>query len=112
MKRRLLSVIVALLFAFATLFCGCSETHTHTYTQRNTEERFLKQGATCEESAVYYYSCSCGEASKETFTFGKPLGHSFTDYVDDNNESCTQDGTCTATCNRCSAKDTIVAHGG
>ena len=36
-----------------------------------------------------------------------PPGHSFTNYVSDNNATCTEDGTKTAKCDRCDATDTI-----
>ena len=34
-------------------------------------------------------------------------GHSFTNYVSDNNATCTKDGTKTAKCDRCKATDTV-----
>ncbi|MBO4432843.1 MAG: dockerin type I repeat-containing protein, partial [Clostridia bacterium] len=39
------------------------------------------------------------------------LGHSFTNYVSDANETCTDDGTKTAKCDRCSATDTVLNAG-
>lgn len=50
--------------------------HEHIYNQENTDVKYLKSEATCLDAAVYYKSCSCGEASPaETFTSGDPLGH-------------------------------------
>ena len=43
----------------------------------------------------------------ETFEYGSPLGHSFTNYISDNNATCTQDGTKTAKCDRCDETDTV-----
>lgn len=40
-----------------------------------------------------------------------PLGHSFGKYVSDNNATCQSDGTKTAVCTRCSAKDTVTYSG-
>ena len=39
------------------------------------------------------------------------LGHSFTNYVSDNNATCASDGTKTAKCDRCDETDTIVDKG-
>lgn len=51
----------------------------HTFNQKVVDAKYLKSEATCLEAAVYYYSCVCGESSKdhngETFTDGEPLGH-------------------------------------
>ena len=51
----------------------------HTFNQKVIDAKYLKSEATCLEAAVYYYSCVCGESSKdhngETFTDGEPLGH-------------------------------------
>ena len=44
-------------------------------------------------------------------TEGKALGHSFTNYVSDDNATCTVDGTKTATCDRCDVTDTIADEG-
>ena len=51
----------------------------HTFNRKVVDAKYLKSEATCLEAAVYYYSCVCGESSKdhngETFTDGEPLGH-------------------------------------
>ncbi len=79
----------------------------HTYNRQNTDGKYLKSVATCMEKAVYYYSCSCGEIGTSTFKYGTALGHSFTFYVSDNNATCVNDGTETATCdNGCGTTDT------
>lgn len=53
----------------------------HTFNQKIVDAKYLKSEATCLEAAVYYYSCVCGESSKdhngETFTDGEPLGHNY-----------------------------------
>ena len=43
-----------------------------------------------------------------TATDGNALGHSFTNYVYDNNATCTEDGTKTAKCDRCDETDTVT----
>ena len=53
----------------------------HTFNQKVVDAKYLKSEVTCLEAAVYYYSCVCGESSKdhngETFTDGEPLGHNY-----------------------------------
>ena len=53
----------------------------HTFNQKVVDAKYLKSEATCLEAAVYYYSCVCGESSKdhngETFADGEPLGHNY-----------------------------------
>ena len=83
----------------------------HAFDQQNTDEAYLKTEATCTSRAVYYYSCSCGEIGSETFDYGDMLPHEFLHYVSDNNATCTQDGTETATCEHCTAVDTRTEAG-
>lgn len=47
--------------------------HTHSYTNKNTDAKYMLEGATCKSGARYCYSCSCGEASEDTFVSGEPL---------------------------------------
>ena len=51
--------------------------HTCDFTLQTVEEEYLKEAATCETKAVYYYSCSCGEKGEETFEHGEELGHDY-----------------------------------
>lgn len=76
------AMLVAVAGMFACDISGDGTPHTHEYMQV-AGERFLKSPATCTESAVYYYSCKCGEKAAETFTYGSPLGHALLN----NNES-------------------------
>lgn len=78
---------------------------------------------TCtEEGSKAYYSCSCGKffedeactkeiADIDTWRVIAPLDHSFTDYVYNNDATCTTDGTETAKCDRCDETDTRVKTG-
>lgn len=51
--------------------------HTHAFDQQVAEPKYLVSGANCEQAAVYYLSCVCGEPGTETFTYGDALGHDF-----------------------------------
>ena len=87
---------------------GCKkDKHIHAFDKQVITDEYKATDATCTEAATYYYSCKCGEKGTETFTSGNALGHSFTNYVSDNNATCTQDGTKTAKCDRCDETDTV-----
>ncbi len=76
--------------------------HTHNFNRKTVHNDYLMSKATCENKAVYYYSCKCGEKGEETFENGNTLGHSFTEYKDNGNE------TETAECdNGCGKTNTI-----
>lgn len=86
--------------------------HVHAYTLNVVDEKYLAQSATCTSAALYYKSCNCGAVGTETFSSGNPIPHSFTNYVNDNNATCTKDGTKTATCDACgTATDTVTIEG-
>ncbi len=61
---------------------------------------------TCTEKGYTTYTCVCGDSYVDEET--KELGHSFTNYVSDNNATIEKDGTKTAKCDRCDATDTII----
>ena len=68
--------------------------------------------ATCTADGVTIYTAEY-DGKTDTKTVDTPAtGHSFTDYVSDNNATCTADGTKTAKCNNgCGATDTIADEG-
>lgn len=64
------------------LVCGGSLAHD--FTKQDAKDDALKSAATCEDSAVYYYSCSvCGKVNNvedaATFKSGEALGHDWRD---------------------------------
>ena len=106
--KKLLTIMLAIcgLLCFAV---GCGESpHEHAFIQKVATETFIAFDATCTTKAKYYYSCECGAKEALTFEFGEVLEHSFIDYDYDNNATCTEDGTETATCERvgCNEKHT------
>ncbi|MBQ3257549.1 MAG: hypothetical protein IJA67_09060, partial [Oscillospiraceae bacterium] len=63
---------------------------------------------TCTEGGGLTHTCSrCGYSYREESV--PALGHSFGEYVYDNNASCTEDGTQTRKCTRCDVTETITA---
>lgn len=78
------------------------EKHEHNYAETITVE------ATCETDGEATYTCECGD----TYTEVVPaMGHSFTNYVSNNDATYTADGTETAKCDNCDATDTRTAEG-
>ena len=108
----LLSVLCICCAAIGLIGCK-KDKHIHTFDKQVITDEYKATDVTCTEAATYYYSCKCGEKGTETFGYGSPLGHSFTNYVSDNNATCTEDGTKTAVCDRdgCNAKDTVTDTG-
>lgn len=51
--------------------------HTHKFDQQVTTDAYLKTKATCQNKAVYYYSCTCGLKGEETFEYGDFANHDF-----------------------------------
>ena len=64
---------------------------------------------TCTAAGYTTYVCACGDSYQADEVTA--LGHSFTNYVYNDDATCTEDGTKTADCDRCSATDTVVADG-
>ena len=72
-------VIMLMVLIFLVIFGGGSDgnDHEHSYDRKDTSFTFLASEADCENSAQYYYSCSCGEKGTETFSYGKPEEHEY-----------------------------------
>ena len=101
---------------------------THLYEVPNNSCIHVWQSATCTEPETCklcgqingdplshaYLPASCTAPATCTrcgHTTGDHLDHSFTNYSSNNDATCTKDGTKTATCNRCTATDTVTDHG-
>lgn len=68
--------------------------------------------ATCSKEGVESLYCQWHEELGVLDTRPIPTKeHSFTNYKYDNNGTCTEDGTKTAKCDNCDAKDTVIAEG-
>ena len=80
----------------------------HSFTAERAEDTYLKTAADCENDAVYYKSCACGEKGTETFTkANSALGHDYGPWTSNG------DGTHTHTCGRdTSHTETNNCHGG
>ncbi len=109
MKKRLLTIVTCIMLgslcAFGLTACG----HEHSYTDVVTPP-------TCTEAGYTTHTCECGEKYVDTEVAA--LGHSFVNYVSNNDATCFENGTETATCSRegCAVTDTreddnsMVAH--
>ncbi len=71
-----------------------------------SEEHHSEQ--TCTQPKMTYRVCTKCNAQNVLSTESPALGHSFTNYIYNNDETCTKDGTETSTCDRCSETSTRV----
>lgn len=74
-------------------------------------DRSTARPATCTEDGKYYdmVCAECGYRKSGAVIAAK--GHSFTNYVSNNDATCTADGTKTAKCDRCDETETIADAG-
>ncbi len=74
--------IIAFILTFALAFIvGCGDSHDCAFTVKNRSEKFLKEGATCQNRARYYYSCECGKKGEEVFEVGTFEKHDYSKEV-------------------------------
>ena len=64
---------------------------------------------TCEAGGYTTHTCVCGDTYVDSYT--DALDHSFTNYVSNEDATCTEDGTKTAKCDRCEETKTITDEG-
>ena len=79
-----------------------TQAHAHSYTATVTKQ------PTCTAEGVKTFRCSCGDSYTETIP---AAGHVFGAYVYNNDAAEAADGTETAACTICGAKDTRTAAG-
>lgn len=104
--KRSLCAALAGIFAFAPVVVSCTngsgsdggtgnewKEHEHRY-----EEKEI-QAATCEESGKKIKKCECGDIKEEEEI--APLGHEWSDFIYNGDADCANNGTETATCERC-----------
>ncbi len=93
-----------------TVYAKWEKIHVHSYDKEVESDESFKSAADCENAAVYYKSCECGEISDtETFEVGEPLGHSFTTKPSAQkatDATCTEPETYYVQCDRCEEIDT------
>ena len=102
MKKTILFLLCTLCFlvAVASIACTGGGTHEHYFTQEVATVRYLASDATCTQSATYYYSCKCGIKDTNTFEYGTPLGHDFSDWQVVTQPTETEEGLKTRKCMR------------
>lgn len=76
--------------------------HEHAYTESITTE------ATCEADGLKTFTCECGDSYTEPIT---AMGHSYGEYVYNNDATTSADGTETATCSTCGGTATRTKAG-
>ena len=82
--------------------------HKHIYNQEVEDAEYLKEIGTCTRKAVYYKSCSCGEAS-DTKTFkGSKKSHTYGEYTVLKEATETETGLQERTCSVCQYVETTT----
>ena len=94
---------------------GCEETHTRIVADSKLDHEYKRTVTqpTCEDIGFVLYDCiRCDEGDYIGPEY-PPLGHSFTNYVSNDDATWEKDGTKTAVCDRegCDATDTIPDEG-
>ena len=79
-----------------------SKKHTHTFSF------VITKVPSCYSNGVKTFECSCGYSYTETI---KATGHSFGNYISDNNATFKTDGTKTSTCKNCGETKTVIDKG-
>ncbi len=104
MKKKLLTLLLTVFALSTCVFTLTACNHQHSYTTEVFEP-------TCTTGGYSKHTCSCGGIYTDNFV--NPLGHSFTNYISDNNATFYSDGTKTATCDRngCNVTDTTTDTG-
>lgn len=139
-KRSVVSFILAICLFVPMMFLlsacggdngGDTKGHVHNFECEVSTDTYLASSATCTQKSKYYYSCSCGEKSDQTFEYGDALGHTggtascnalavctrcsepygeyaehtFDDGLVTQEPTCTQVGVLTKTCTVCGEKN-------
>ena len=90
-----------------TYTCVHGETYTEEIPATGHSHTSSVTAPTCTEQGYTTYTCSCGDTYVADYV--KENGHSYTNYVSDDNATCTEDGTKTAYCdNGCGTADTVA----
>ncbi len=55
--------------------------HQHQFTIQKAEQQYQVSPSTCQNKAIYYYSCECGAIGEETFNCGEYSDHIYGDLV-------------------------------
>ena len=109
MKSKKTKLLIPFLCLFLLLtavigLVGCDKEHTHDFSIEKAEAIYLATEATCQKTATYYYSCSCGESEhddKHTFVSGNALGHTYGDWTTTKEPTETVKGERKKTCSVC-----------
>ena len=66
----------------------------HVFDQEVVDDKYLASPATCSSAATYYKSCICGEKVSETFIYGNPAPHTYSDQWSSNDTDHWRAATC------------------
>ena len=122
-KRNYLAITMVCIFVLAAAMLsscdliGGSTTNDHEH--ELTEVAIVEATCTAEGTEAYYTCSGCeklfadseGKTEIEAPKAIDKAAHSFTNYVSNDDATCTADGTKTAKCDNCTETDTITAEG-
>lgn len=80
------------------IYCGevatfsVKKTTEHTFSEELELMQFKASDATCTSGERYYYVCSCGAVGTETFEVGVPLGHTYGEWIVEEEATATTNG--------------------
>lgn len=92
----------------ATLYAVWEKLHVHAFDRQIPADQYRVTAATCETPATFCYSCACGAYGSATFAHGALAAHTYGEYHANLDATYTEDGTKTATCERCGERDTVT----
>ena len=92
--------------------CGKTDTLTDEGSALGHNYQSTVIAPTCEEEGYTKHVCQNDNTHVYTDTIVDPIGHSYTNYVSNNDATCLEDGTKTANCNNgCGKTDTLTDTG-
>ena len=86
--------------------CGEIQTETTDMTEHSLVSHDAKEPS-CTESGWEAYQ-TCSQCTYSTYQEKEPLGHLFTEYIFNDDATCTENGTETAQCDRCTETHTRI----
>ena len=86
--------------------CGEIQTETTDMTEHSLVSHDAKEPS-CTESGWEAYQ-TCSQCTYSTYQEKEPLGHLFTEYIFNDDSTCTENGTETAQCDRCTETHTRI----
>jgi len=89
--------------------CTTTDTELDAGSAKGHDYKGMVTSPTCTMQGYTTYTCFCGDSYVDNYV--EAQGHSFTNYISDNNATYDADGTKTAKCDRCDVTNTVTDSG-